>query len=367
LSDYHEQTDRVFLNYLDGRNTPEELQQLKEWAGLDMEHIMELRHSHDIYLASSVLNDRFDPDTHQAWLDLKKKCKTTGIRNNRLYPIFYQTLKIAALLAVIFLSGIMVSHYSDRKNKTNLLSFSEYHIPRGSRSHIFLPDGTSVWLNAQSTLKYHQDFGNSKREVLLEGEAFFDVVRDESKTFIVKAGDAMVRVSGSALNVKAYPEEGFIETTVERGKVQVTSPGINAKGQDIITLAANQKIKISKNIAAEQDKNSESIQPDSAGKMVDNLILLTQKVDFSDNISAGVYSSWKDTEWIIEHEYLKELAIQMERRYNVKIEFRDKELENYVFSGKLKDESLEQVLHAISIAAPVKYSIDQKQIIFCKK
>lgn len=366
MSEFHENIDKIFLNYLDGRNTPEELQLLRKWADQDMENIRMLKHFNDIYQASSVLNDRHNPDSHSSWMELKKKCEANESGKNS-FRFFYLTLKIAASIAIIFLSGILINHFQNKISRTNRQSFSEYHIPRGSRSHIFLPDGTSVWLNAGSTLKYNQDFGSVKREVILEGEAYFDVVRDELKPFMVKAGDAVVKVLGTAFNVKAYPEEGFIETTVERGKVQVSSPGISLKGQEIITLTANQKIKISKDNITEEDRGVARIHSDSTGRMTEEANPLNQIIDFSENISASVSSSWKDPEWIIEHEFLKELAIQMERRYNVEIIFKDMELEKFVFSGKLKDESLEQVLDAISIAAPVKYSINQKQIFFYKK
>jgi hypothetical protein len=79
-----------------------------------------------------------------------------------------------------------------------------------------------------------------------------------------------------------------------------------------------------------------------------------------------IYTSWKDQRWIIEREELQSLTVKLERRYNVTFRFRDESLKNYVFSGILKDETLEQVLEAIKLTAPIQYQIDKKQVILSK-
>lgn len=364
MPDKVDDIDRLLLGFLDGNSNPDELKTIKEWAGKDAANLEELKYMNDIYLASSILSPHSTFDAYQSWSVLRKKCMSSSRKEYDTLRLFRQILKIAALVMIISVLGIVAYRFLNVKS-IPVSSYSEYNVPRGSRSHIYLPDGTSVWLNAQSTLKYNQDFGKKSREVLLEGEAFFEVIRNEALPFFVKANKTVVKVLGTSFNVKAYPEENFVETTVVQGKVQVLSPGIRNPGQEI-TLLANQKVKIltetsgkEKDTAPEKSLNNAN----TTNKPVSGL----GKIDFSPDISAKVYISWKDSLWIIEHETLKELAVKIARRYDVDVKFKDAQIENYIFSGKLKDESLQQVLQAISTAAPIEFVIHQKSITFSKK
>lgn len=362
MSEETKDIDKLLLDYLDGKSTPEELRLIHHWIQED-ENSKELKHISDIYLATSAIAPRSNFDSHQAWSELKNKCESS---NNRKIFQLNTFLKVAAVAVIIIVSGFFAWRMITINSQEN--TYSEYNVPRGSRSHIYLPDGTSVWLNAQSKLRYNTTFGHTVREVILEGEAYFEVVRNEKLPFMVKASNAVVKVLGTTFNVKAYPEENFIETTVVEGKVQVSSPQIENEGKDNITLVANQKIKIIRDDIEAANEMITSQKSDSTFRKEEKIAPLTaNKIDFSPNIIAHIYTSWKDAQWIIERETLKELAIKIERRYNVRIEFKDKELESFIFSGKLKDESLEQVLQAISVAAPIEYTVNQKSISFYKK
>ena len=112
---------------------------------------------------------------------------------------------------------------------------------KGSRSHIKLPDGTTVWLNAGSKLNYPRQFTGGKREVALEGEAFFDVAKDPDRPFTVRTKTFAIRVLGTEFNVAAYPDENKLETTLISGKVQVT---MNEKPDQNIILAPNEKLTV---------------------------------------------------------------------------------------------------------------------------
>ena len=128
--------------------------------------------------------------------------------------------------------------------------------PNGSRSKTILPDGSVVWLNAGSKIYYNKDFSGKLREVRLEGEAFFDIQHNIQKPFIVHASDINIKVLGTAFNVKSYPADTSVETTLIRGLVQVTSS--NDKQGKPIFLHPNEKIIINKNIDAfVSDKSGE--------------------------------------------------------------------------------------------------------------
>src|SRR5690606_11338540 len=120
------------------------------------------------------------------------------------------------------------------------VSYREVQTPRGDRSLTVLDDGTQVWLNANSTLRFATDFvaGNT-REVFLDGEAFFDVVEDKSKPFIVHASGVSVEVLGTAFNVLSYDDDGVVETTLVRGKIDIVPNGGDSNSH--LTLLPNQR------------------------------------------------------------------------------------------------------------------------------
>ncbi|HEY2350160.1 MAG TPA: FecR family protein, partial [Puia sp.] len=113
----------------------------------------------------------------------------------------------------------------------------------GSKSNILLPDGSSVWLNAGSRLTYDSLYGTSVREVSLSGEAYFDVVKNPKKPFIIHTGKINIRVLGTVFNVKSYPEDRTIETSLIRGSIEVSFPSQPSKK---IILKPNQKLIINK-------------------------------------------------------------------------------------------------------------------------
>ena len=128
-------------------------------------------------------------------------------------------LAAAVILGVIIALYLLVRPL-DHQVKNNL-ALNEVIAKPGTKIHLLLPDGSKVWLNSESRLQYKGKFSDSLREVTLEGEAFFDVVKDKTHPFIVHTSDIDVRVLGTAFNVKSYPKESSIEATLIRGMIQV--------------------------------------------------------------------------------------------------------------------------------------------------
>lgn len=128
-------------------------------------------------------------------------------------------LKIA--IAVIF-TLLLSFFYQEHKAGLDSKAMSIVSVPEGQRTNITLPDGTNVWLNARTTIQYPVSFNRRERFVILKGEAYFDVKRNESKPFIVHTDVCNVEVLGTKFNVNAYPEAGRFETTLMHGSVKVT-------------------------------------------------------------------------------------------------------------------------------------------------
>ncbi len=226
-----------------------------------------------------------------------------------------------------------------------------------------MPDGTSIWLNADTKLRYSVDYGTKNRNIYLDGEAYFKVAKNKKLPFRVNTSGITVTALGTVFNVKAYPEEKVIETTLEEGSVRI-DPVVKGKVKKTalsILLKPNQK-------AVYQKRGQEM---SVAGKAPEEIVrnepvtepkLLPIKLDTSTVTDIRLYTSWKDSRWIFKNEKLGSLAVLLERRYDVHIQFENEALKDYAFSGILKEESLEQVLSALSFTAPIRYEIHFKDV-----
>jgi transmembrane sensor len=314
----------------------------------------------DIWQATLKAGNTDDYNAEMAWQNLK--CKIRNTTGHTGQSTSYQLLRriqqvAAAVIIMVILGTLAFSLHKKGKSSVNPVALSEYIIPYGSRSQVILPDGTSIWLNSGSKIKYDGQFGHNNRNIFLEGEAYFDVTRNEKLPFVVSTAGLSIKVLGTAFNVKAYPDENYIETTVERGVVQVTGIKKNSAKVDRIVLKANQKLLYARN---DEIKKSNEHNGNTARGLIQDKKSKAAVLD--DNVSTKIYTSWKDNRWIIEREELQSLAVKLERRYNVSIVISDESLKSYVFSGILEDETLEQVLEAIKLTAPIHYKINQKQV-----
>lgn len=202
-------------------------------------------------------------------------------------------------------------------------------IPYGKKSMIILSDGTKVWLNAGSQLIYPTAFINKTRQVMLIGEAYFDVAKNPAKPFIVRASDIHVQVLGTRFDISAYPEDKMIQAVLEEGKVSLKYSGKGILNRDyVVDMVPNQKIELDKTTG------------EAKSQMVD----------------IRRYVSWKDGMLEFEKCDLIRALKQVERYYNVKIQLADPMIGLYKLSGKLdlKDEP-EEVLNVIKLTVPIDW------------
>jgi transmembrane sensor len=124
------------------------------------------------------------------------------------------------------------------------IAFNTLSTPRGGQYQILLCDGTKVWLNAQSTLRYPVVFGIGQRKVELEGEAYFEVTKDKSHPFLISAKGTEIKVLGTHFNVNAYPDEALTKTTLAEGSVNINGSVTIRPGQQA-TVDKSGMIKVS--------------------------------------------------------------------------------------------------------------------------
>ena len=188
----------------------------------------------------------------------------------------------------------------------------------GNKSRISLPDGSQVWLNAGSRLDYiNSDFTNNKREVYLSGEAYFEIVHNAAIPFIVRSGTMQVKVLGTTFNVKAYPEEDNMETSLIRGSVEIT---IKDRPDDVYILKPNEKLVVSNDRPARKMESS-GYKPAMVKEAGD--IVSLKKVDYTAAEKLIMETAWVQNKLVFRSEKFADLAIKMERWYGTKIKFRD--------------------------------------------
>lgn len=228
---------------------------------------------------------------------------------------------------------------------------------KGSKSKIQLPDGTQVWLNADSKITYNEKFQGNIREVQLAGEAFFDVVRDESRPFIIHTNVIDIKVLGTAFNVRSYADEKNTETSLIRGSVEVT---LRNNPDKKFMLKPSDKL-----IVLNEQPADILLQPADHKANRDNRALLPtmSKIRFRENENSAVETLWVKNKLAFDKESLEDIALKIERWYDVKVNILDNAIRKTEFSAVFDDESLEQVMEALHLTGNFDYEINKKEVI----
>lgn len=218
-------------------------------------------------------------------------------------------------------------------------------VPFGAPRRIVLTDGSIVWLNAGSHLRYTYDHKKGKRKVYLDGEGFFDVRHDPDHPFLVYAGNIEIKVLGTAFNVQAYSNEDRIETTLIRGKVRIR---ITGKPDKKVILVPNEKL-----IVVNEAPNL----PGRNAAMPRELSFQVQEVSPAGTIAPLPEVLWVQDKLSFQDESFKELAKRMERRYNVHILFQDTLLSKEILNGVFENENIQKALKLLRLTTPFRYHI----------
>ena len=241
-------------------------------------------------------------------------------------------LKVAA---VLLLAGFLFLYfYSDTALEKNLVVEPELILkdnPAGRKSQFFLPDGTAVWLNSESSLAYEVDSEREVRIVKLDGEAFFDVTKDKERPFIVKTSNCEVKVVGTQFNVRAYPEDASHHVSLSEGIVSVQ--GVAKNETDPVILQPGESLSVN-----EQGEKSKST--------------------FNHRVTLG----WRMGILHFEDASFHDVVNKLERWYGKKFLVEGDSKGTWKFSSEFHNETLENVLKAISYAKGFEYQINDKSV-----
>jgi transmembrane sensor len=358
----------LLIRYFQGETNEEENMYLLDWIKSSVNNeklFLELKQIWDSGRVSGLI---MEDVIREEWkkIELKIRQKDIGFigkkefgLNKILRPTFNNIIKIAAVFVLAFGISWLIQRQFNTNGQSNS-SFFEFRTPKGAKSEINLPDGSKVWLNAESYLRFPNTFTNKNRKVYLEGEAYFDIKKDTKHPLIVETSDINIKVVGTSFNVKSYPGEGTIETTLERGKIVIENKiSYPYQEQSEVTLQPNQRatfIKKQGKIFLDNVKPVEIIEPGTKEAVREERIILNDKVQ------TGKYTAWKDGKLIFDNETFENLAVKLERWYDIKIDIEDEALRRIRFTGTFENETIEQGLEIMKLTTPIKYVMDKNEV-----
>lgn len=271
--------------------------------------------------------------------------------------------KYAAVFIIAFSASWFVHNLVKTDRKVQFLNaYQSITVPYGSKSRIELPDGSKVVLNSGSKLKYITGLGDKNRSVFLEGEAFFEVRKDKDHPFYVNVAGLKIKVLGTSFNVKAYPEEKMVETTLVTGKVELFKLDRHEHEKLIATLNPTQKAVYEKENESLSYQNSE---PEKQRNQ-DKSRVSVPHVQIEKNVDTERSTAWKDNKFVFDNERFEDVMKRIERWFNVDIEFEFNEIKEARISGKFDKETVEQAMKALTIATPFHYKIEKNKLTIFK-
>lgn len=272
--------------------------------------------------AGVLVSELITVDTNKAYSALHNKIN----KRTKLRVIYIHFSKIAAILVLPLLFYTVWNQIRDRQpGEISKLSYQEISSPSGMRSKVVLPDGSKIWLNAESKIRYSIPFVRETRELELVGEAFLDVTRNPDSPLNVKFNQVTVSVLGTRFNVRAFPDDQQVEVVLSEGRIQLENDN-RESGKDRISLKPGQQWVYNKTTHA------------TALKEVD----------------ADKYIAWHRNILILDKTPMADVAKQLERWYGIKVEIRDGLLYKYKFTTVFENEPLQRVIELLEMSSPIR-------------
>lgn len=327
----------LLYRFLNDQCTPEEVEIVTGWISTESDSLqgraLGLEDWHNYFPEGDLM----EKEKYSLLLDRihhRINLRNSGEANQRkVVRIFNWVTRVAVVLMI----PVMVfQFYQNRNDAAKYSSKSIFGVdsleivaPIGSKTIVQLSDGSVVYLNHGSKLKYPPYFDGDTRQVTLAGEGYFEIAPNPRMPFIVNAGDLRVAALGTSFNVMAYPDDNVIETTLVEGEVALGVSGRSFDVKSMISMLPGQHISYNKNTR--------------------------EAVSIKGNIDR--YTAWKDGRMIFKNESIVQIAGKLSRWYNVEFEFRDQEVMEYTYTATFNDETIIQILDLMKSATPINYKI----------
>jgi len=322
----YDEINTLIANCLSGSATGEDLIRLNDWVNSAAENRQYYQRMKNIWDISHTRVSFQDIHAEKAYTEIQRKL--TRVNRRSFFIGFFQRAA-----AVIFIPMLIGSYFLGKSNQqydpeaSRNMVYNEVSAAFGTRSMLTLGDGSRVWLNAGSKLKYPNHFEGSKREVYLTGEGYFEVESNVSKPFIVHTSVLNVRATGTRFNVNASGFDNKTLVTLLSGKVTVCKNIKGAEPVEITKLHPNQHLSFDTLLGSFDVKNEDTYK----------------------------YIAWKDGKMIFRNEPLEEVIKKIGYYYNVEIELRDEKLKEYRYRATFEEESIYEILELLKLSSPVDY------------
>jgi len=329
MEEENKHIDELIANYLTEGLDKNALDELKTWIAASAENQQYFIRQREIWFSavSREAASVYDKDFRNR-VESQKEIQSTSRRGFSLSALW----RYAAVVAIIIAVGC-ISYWQGEVNVKDTFADISVEAPLGSKTKLYLPDGTLVWLNAGSRMTYSQGFGVDNRKVELEGEGYFEVKRNEKIPFFVKTKDLQLQVLGTKFNFRDYPEDHEVVVSLLEGKV-----GLN-------------------NLLREEKEAV--LSPDERAVLNKANGLLTVE-----SVTASNASQWTDGYLFFDEELLPDIAKELERSYNVKIHIANDSLKTFRFYGNFvrREQNIQEVLEALASTEKMQYKIEERNI-----
>lgn len=283
------------------------------------------------YDAFSLLNEMKHFNPFEA---LKKVNSKIEVVENKGFWIRLQRVAAVLIIPLLVYSGYLaLQNITLKKHKEEFLVMQTIRSRQGMVSEFSLPDGTKVWLNSDSELRFPTYFNGRSRDVNLNGEAFFDVTKNEKQPFRINANGLDVEVLGTSLNIISYEDEPMSEIVLVEGKVSLSFE------------------------TEEGEKKSETIIPGQRAVFLENSEEIVK-----DNVNTDKYISWKDGNLIFREDSMEDVIRRLSHWFNVTIIVDDPEINEYVYNATFRNEKIQDVLSLLKISAPIDYKFEERKL-----
>ncbi len=306
----------------------------------ELNKLLEKEENHDVYMYLKKCRNKMTD------LNFSDGCRLSKSWENiiqyfkvKKFKLYLNISKYAALIFFAFLTGSLFNLNLNSLFNHNSPAVAEIKVPLGQMSVITLYDGSKVWLNSGTTLSYAENFGKKVRKVLLKGEAFFEIKKDEVP-FKVQLKNSEIEVLGTSFAAISYEDDNFSKVTLVQGSLKVN----DLLGREIGRITPDQQLNI----------------PDDISKCSVN------KVDIE------FYESWVEGKMVFREERLEDISGRLERWYNVDIRFDQSEIGDLRFTGTiLKNKPFDQIVKAFGLLLPIEIDyltkIDEKDVVTISK
>ncbi len=277
--------------------------------------------------------------------------ETINISHFQRWKKWYYSASAVAAAVLVFLSLRLFNQPINPQAIVVASEKNEISTNKGSRTKVNLPDGSTVWLNAGSKIRYDKDFAITSRSVELTGEAFFDVVKDAAHPFYIHTSNIDIKVIGTAFNVKAYPDDETTETSLIRGTIEVS---IKSRPKDKIILSPNEKLIVDNKLSVPEKGTVPNKKPES--------VVAINEIKLNSRDSTINEIQWVENRLVFDDEPLQSIAVKMERWYNVDIQIEDSLLAQKRIFGSFVNENIDQAMEGLSVTGRFSFTRKGNQI-----